>query len=324
MPPTAISSPSSRRSLGDAGAVDPGAVGGAEVDDHEAVALAADLGVAPAHVGVGAGCTSHSGRRPMRHRLARRADAGCRRAGPGCPPPPPPGASMQRAGHERTRRCRSSVVGVELDLDRPHEAVALVPGVLPGGVGQLADEGLGDVCELLVVVGARAMVKWLGDDAARARRPCGGRPSPGPGAGRARPAAAPLRKAWRTRPRPGARAAARTACSPIAGPSIPRPSRLGHAAVGASATVLDLHSGEWRNWQTRRIQVPVSERTWGFKSPLAHHKGAGQRGCGDPETGRLLPDFYRTARQPNRSLRQPVAFILAQARGVRVSKHHRC
>ena len=30
------------------------------------------------------------------------------------------------------------------------------------------------------------------------------------------------------------------------------------------------HSGEWRNWQTRRIQVPVSERMWGFKSPLAH------------------------------------------------------
>jgi hypothetical protein len=28
--------------------------------------------------------------------------------------------------------------------------------------------------------------------------------------------------------------------------------------------------GEWRNWQTRRIQVPVSARTWGFKSPLAH------------------------------------------------------
>ena len=23
-------------------------------------------------------------------------------------------------------------------------------------------------------------------------------------------------------------------------------------------------------WQTRRIQVPVSARTWGFKSPLAH------------------------------------------------------
>ena len=29
--------------------------------------------------------------------------------------------------------------------------------------------------------------------------------------------------------------------------------------------------GEWRNWQTRRIQVPVSARTWGFKSPFAHN-----------------------------------------------------
>lgn len=28
--------------------------------------------------------------------------------------------------------------------------------------------------------------------------------------------------------------------------------------------------GEWRNWQTRRLQVPVSLRSWGFKSPLAH------------------------------------------------------
>src|SRR5262249_19208662 len=27
---------------------------------------------------------------------------------------------------------------------------------------------------------------------------------------------------------------------------------------------------EWRNWQTRRIQVPVAARLWGFKSPLAH------------------------------------------------------
>src|SRR5262245_3847696 len=27
---------------------------------------------------------------------------------------------------------------------------------------------------------------------------------------------------------------------------------------------------EWRNWQTRRIQVPVPARAWGFKSPLAH------------------------------------------------------
>ena len=33
---------------------------------------------------------------------------------------------------------------------------------------------------------------------------------------------------------------------------------------------LRFSTGEWRNWQTRRIQVPVSERMWGFKSPLAH------------------------------------------------------
>ena len=32
--------------------------------------------------------------------------------------------------------------------------------------------------------------------------------------------------------------------------------------------------GEWRNWQTRRLQVPVSERMWGFKSPLAHRSPA--------------------------------------------------
>ena len=31
-----------------------------------------------------------------------------------------------------------------------------------------------------------------------------------------------------------------------------------------------LSSREWRNWQTRWLQVPVFERTWGFKSPLAH------------------------------------------------------
>jgi hypothetical protein len=31
------------------------------------------------------------------------------------------------------------------------------------------------------------------------------------------------------------------------------------------------HSREWRNRQTRWIQVPVPERVWGFNSPLAHH-----------------------------------------------------
>lgn len=30
------------------------------------------------------------------------------------------------------------------------------------------------------------------------------------------------------------------------------------------------HEREWRNWQTRTVQVRVPERAWGFKSPLAH------------------------------------------------------
>src|SRR6266516_3303019 len=37
-------------------------------------------------------------------------------------------------------------------------------------------------------------------------------------------------------------------------------------------------AGEWRNWQTRRLQVPVSERMWGFKSPLAHQQAEAAEG----------------------------------------------
>ena len=38
------------------------------------------------------------------------------------------------------------------------------------------------------------------------------------------------------------------------------------------------HSGEWRNRQTRWLQVPVFERVWGFKSPLAHTRPLRKRG----------------------------------------------
>jgi hypothetical protein len=41
-----------------------------------------------------------------------------------------------------------------------------------------------------------------------------------------------------------------------------------------------LNSREWRNWQTRWLQVPVLERAWGFKSPLAHNSGP-DRNTGD-------------------------------------------
>ena len=33
---------------------------------------------------------------------------------------------------------------------------------------------------------------------------------------------------------------------------------------------LSRHSREWRNRQTRTVQVRVPERAWGFNSPLAH------------------------------------------------------
>lgn len=52
--------------------------------------------------------------------------------------------------------------------------------------------------------------------------------------------------------------------------------RVSRLEVVAPRDSLAPHSREWRNWQTRRIQVPVSERMWGFKSPLAHSSfGAG-------------------------------------------------
>ena len=38
------------------------------------------------------------------------------------------------------------------------------------------------------------------------------------------------------------------------------------------------HVREWRNWQTRWLQVPVLARVWGFKSPLAHHHDDGESG----------------------------------------------
>ena len=45
---------------------------------------------------------------------------------------------------------------------------------------------------------------------------------------------------------------------------------LGVGSIRAARAFLARRSGEWRNWQTRRIQVPVGFGPWGFKSPLAH------------------------------------------------------
>ena len=41
--------------------------------------------------------------------------------------------------------------------------------------------------------------------------------------------------------------------------------------AAASIAVIDLLSyARVAKWQTRRLQVPVPARAWGFKSPLAH------------------------------------------------------
>ena len=61
--------------------------------------------------------------------------------------------------------------------------------------------------------------------------------------------------------------------SPMVSRSVPRaPSTL--VARGAGRLPCPpCCSGEWRNRQTRWLQVPVTERSWGFKSPLAHRRG---------------------------------------------------
>ena len=62
-------------------------------------------------------------------------------------------------------------------------------------------------------------------------------------------------------------------------------------AVGEVATVTWFHSGEWRNRQTRWLQVPVFARMWGFKSPLAHGKAPAQQGLLWSLDPLLLPHY---------------------------------
>ena len=56
---------------------------------------------------------------------------------------------------------------------------------------------------------------------------------------------------------------------------------------------LALPLGRVAEWQTRWLQVPVSERMWGFKSPLAHDESPAQQGFSSspevPTSTGLLP-----------------------------------
>jgi hypothetical protein len=54
----------------------------------------------------------------------------------------------------------------------------------------------------------------------------------------------------------------------------PRACKTGVSAVLPLRVVIDSEvrvAGQVAEWQTRWLQVSVSERMWGFKSPLAHH-----------------------------------------------------
>ena len=79
-------------------------------------------------------------------------------------PPTPfgqPSGDLEGAGVE-------AVVHHQLDLDRAHEGVALVAGVLPGGVAELPDEAVLHVLELLEVAGRERHGEGVGHDGAAA------------------------------------------------------------------------------------------------------------------------------------------------------------
>ena len=59
-------------------------------------------------------------------------------------------------------------------------------------------------------------------------------------------------------------------CHPTGWAFIDRRLQWRRVVDGQLKVLASLSSREWRNWQTRWLQVPVPERVWGFKSPLAH------------------------------------------------------
>ena len=134
----------------------------------------------------------------------------------------------------------------------------------------------------------------VGGERPLAARPSGAGPSPASGAFRSLQAVARCGTPARKLPQRSARGDARTLQShsrphstrswdlPAAkGPGNtqggPRPrgppphsTSEGALAVGSVMYPLETTRASGGIWQTRRIQVPVSARTWGFKSPLAH------------------------------------------------------
>src|SRR5687768_14610627 len=82
--------------------------------------------------------------------------------------------------------------------------------------------------------------------------------------------------------------------------------------VGVSTSIGER---EWRNWQTRTVQVRVPERAWGFKSPLAHH-GISRCYRAIAWLALLFLLALESGESPGCSLEQPFALSESHARHV--------
>ena len=85
---------------------------------------------------------------------------------------------------------------------------------------------------------------------------------------------------------------------------------------GQLKVLASLSSREWRNWQTRWLQVPVPERVWGFKSPLAHsRKTAPDQGFYVPDQGSFSLHVLRYVLSLSEMRREAVCRRLLHRRG---------
>ncbi len=189
------------------------------------------------------------------------------------------------AGRSSSSTSRTSI--------RPSKWYPLVAAVLAGGVGELAGECLVEAGETFEVVAREPDREAIRRDrAADTERAAGVHLAAEPAADLDR-----LQTTAAKRLREGAfdqplKPVARTAAIPSwrcyrrdLEESGRRPAGFGSGA----GTMIRSHRREWRNWQTRRIQVPVPERVWGFKSPLAHPSSRPERRGVDRIRLRIAP-----------------------------------
>ncbi len=212
------------------------------------------------------------------------------------------------------------------DADRAHEVVALLAGILAGGLDELGAQRVLDVGEPGVVLGERWMVNSLGT----IRRPLTStdrlssisrisrRPS---SIGRmvllARRENTPstIRSSRRSRD-----------CMPML---VVEATGVPGWAAAHEALAFRPPLGRVAEWQTRWLQVPVRATSWGFKSPLAHDSVASvphprTRPCYPPTIGRSAGHAVGVGpvRDPCVRSGLPLAHFLQRDR--RVGGHHGC